>query len=62
MVMVDGDTFQLPAGFSVQDSKVDDGKYAYMFEFVTPKGDTALSSLATYSVKDGTITTSTDVQ
>ena len=62
MVMVDGDTFQLPAGFSVQDSKVDDGKYAYMFEFVTPKGDTALSSLATYNVKDGTITTSTDVQ
>lgn len=62
LLRVDGDTFTLPDGFRVADDNVGDGKYGYMFEFVTPKGDTALSQVASFSIKDGKITTSNEMQ
>ena len=62
LVQVDGETFQLKEGFQVADDEVGDGKYGYMFEFVTPKGDSALSQVASFSITDGKITTSSEMQ
>ena len=61
-VQVDGETFTLQQGFRVADDEVGDGKYGYMFEFVTPKGDSALSEAASFSIKNGKITASNEMQ
>ncbi len=62
LVRADGETFQLQDGFKVADDEVGDGKYGYMFEFVTPKGDSALSAVASFSIQQGKITTSNEMQ
>ena len=57
--LVDRDTFQLADGFSVKDEALADGTYAYIFDFITPNGDYAMSDMATYELKSGNITTTT---
>jgi len=59
---VEVDTFRLKEGFGVKDEEVGDGTYMYFFEFVTPKGTSATSDMATFKIENGEITTSTDVQ
>ena len=55
---VDVDTFTIGDNPQVKDEQVGDGMYAYFFEFVDPLNNTALSSMVTYTISGGQITTS----
>ena len=60
--LVDRDSFTLGSDFAVKNEKLADGTYAYVFDFITPTGDYAMSDMATYRVKNGEITSSVDAQ
>ncbi len=55
--MADIDTFQLSENFQIRDTKLKDGTYAYVFDFITPTDDTAMSAMAFYEIKQGEVTT-----
>lgn len=60
-IEVDVDTFTVSGKLKLDDESVGDGLYGYMFEFVTPQNTSALSDLATYTIKDGSITTAVGI-
>ena len=55
--LIDRDTFQLAPSFGIEDEQLTDGTYAYIFDFITPTDDYAMSDMATFELKDGNITT-----
>jgi len=55
---VDAATFQLGEHFAVTDEPLPDGTYGYVFDFITPTGDYAMSGMAFYELQKGDITTS----
>ena len=57
VVLVDADTFEIGDKPTVSDEPLEDGTYAYIFDFITPTDDYAMSDLATYELKNGNITT-----
>ena len=57
---VEVDTFTIGEHPQVKDEELGDGTYAYCFEFISPKEDSATSQLVTFTVEDGNITTSVD--
>ena len=57
VVLVDAETFTLGDNTTVSDEKLEDGTYGYVFDFITPTDDYAMSDLATYEIKNGNITT-----
>ena len=57
---VEVDTFRLGAHPEVRDEEVGDGKYGYLFEFIAPAGESALSDVAVFEIENGDITTSVE--
>ena len=57
---VEVDTFRLGAHPAVRDEEVGDGKYGYLFEFIAPMGESALSSFAIFEIDNGDIMTSVE--
>ena len=55
---VEGETFTVNDNTTVTDSTLGDGNYAYRFEFISPDGNSTMSALVVFTVKDGKITTS----
>ncbi len=59
---VEVDTFQIGANPQIKDEKLGDGRYGYAFEFVTPTEESALSNFILFTISNGEITTTVDVQ
>ena len=57
VALIDAETFTLGESPTVSDEPLGDGTYAYVFDFITPTGDYAMSDLASYELKNGEITT-----
>ena len=57
VALIDAETFTLGDNPTVSDEPLGDGTYAYVFDFITPTGDYAMSDLASYELKNGEITT-----
>ena len=57
---VEVETFTIGEHPTVKDEELGDGTYAYCFEFISPKEDSATSQLVMFTVENGTITTSVD--
>ena len=57
---VEVDTFRIGAHPEVRDEEVGDGKYGYLFEFIAPAGESALSDVAVFEIENGDITTSVE--
>jgi len=61
LTAVDVETFTIGDHPKFADENLGDSEYAYFFEFVTPTGETALSKLVQFSVRNGDIFTSVDI-
>lgn len=60
---VEVDTFTVGDNPQVKDEQLDDGKYGYCFEFVSPTADdSALSNFILFTIEKGQITTDVSVQ
>ena len=59
---VEVDTFTIGDDPQIKDESLGDGSYAYAFEFVSPKEETALSAMILFTVANGEIITTVDVQ
>ena len=59
---VEVDTFTIGDNPQITDEAIGDGSYAYAFEFVTPTGDSAMSSFVLFTVANGEITTTVDAE
>ena len=57
---VEIDTFRIGNHPAVRDEEVGDGTYGYLFEFVAPAGESALSDIAVFEIDSGGITTSVE--
>ena len=57
-VPVDGETFTIGDAPKISDENLKDGSYGYMFEFVSPNGDSALSKVVQFILNKGNITAS----
>ena len=57
---VEVDTFRLGSHPEVRDEEVGDGTYGYLFEFVAPAGESALSDIAIFEIENGDITTTVE--
>ena len=57
---VEVDTFRLGSHPVVRDEEVGDGTYGYLFEFVAPAGESALSNFAVFEIEKGDIVTSVE--
>ena len=55
---VDGETFTIGDTPKVSDENLKDGSYGYMFEFVSPNGESALSKVVQFVLNNGKFTTS----
>ena len=55
---VNAESFTLDKDPTVQDGKLKDDRYGYLFEFLAPNGDSALSKLIQFVIKGGTVNTS----
>ena len=53
----EGETFTIGDKPQVKDENLADGTYGYLFEFISPNGDSALSKLVEFALKKGKITT-----
>lgn len=62
LTQVEVDTFQIGEDPQVKDEALGDGTYAYAFEFMSPTEESALSELILFTVANGEITTTVDVQ
>ena len=51
-------TFTVSENTTVSDTTLGDGEYFYLFEFVSPDGDSTMSKTVMFTVQDGKITTS----
>ena len=61
LTAVDVETFTIGDHPKFADENLGDSEYAYFFEFRTPTGETALSKIVQFSVKNGDIFTSVDI-
>ena len=59
---VEVDTFQIGEDPQIKDEKLGDGTYGYAFEFVSPTEESALSEFVIFTIINGEITTTVDVQ
>ncbi|MBQ3337383.1 MAG: clostripain, partial [Selenomonadaceae bacterium] len=59
---VEVDTFQIGENPQIKDEKLGDGTYGYAFEFVSPTEESALSEFVIFTITNGEITTTVDVQ
>ncbi len=59
---VEVDTFQIGENPQIKDEKLGDGTYGYAFEFVSPTEESALSDFVIFTITNGEITTTVDVQ
>lgn len=57
---VEVDTFTIGNHPVLKEEQVGDGLYGYLFEFITPGGDSALSTVVQFTVEGENITTSVD--
>ena len=57
---VEVDTFRLGSHPGVRDEEVGDGMYGYLFEFIAPAGESALSNFAVFEIENGDIVTSVE--
>lgn len=63
LTQVEVDTFTIGDNPQIKDEPLGDGSYGYMFEFVTPiAGQSALSNVILFTISNGEITTTVDVQ
>ena len=61
-VQVEVETFTIGNNPTVTDENLPDGRYGYLFEFVSPTEDSALSRLVHFDIEGGEITTMIDVE
>ncbi len=54
------ETFTIGDKPQVKDEKLGDGSYGYLFEFISPSGDSALSKMVEFVLEKGQITTNVD--
>lgn len=54
---VEGETFTIKDTPTVKDENLSDGSYGYLFELISPNGDSALSKVVEFVLKNGKITT-----
>lgn len=57
---VEVDTFTIGDQPTLAEENMGDGVYGYCFEFMTPAGDSALSKLVQFTIKDGQIVTAVE--
>lgn len=57
LVAVEAETFRIGSHPVVEDEELGDGTYGYMFEFLAPTGESALSEIAVFNIEGGNITT-----
>lgn len=57
LAAVEAETFRIGSHPVVEDEELGDGTYGYMFEFLAPTGESALSEIAVFNIKGGNITT-----
>lgn len=57
LAAVEAETFRIDRHPVVEDEELGDGTYGYMFEFLAPTGESALSEIAVFNIEDGNITT-----
>ncbi len=57
---VDGDTFTVEDKPKIADGELKDGRYGYLFEFISPNGGSALSTLVQFALKKGKVTTTVE--
>ena len=60
LTVVEAETFQIGSHPKVEDEELGDGTYGYLFEFLAPTGESALSEMAVFNIEDGNITTFTE--
>jgi hypothetical protein len=54
---VEVETFTIGDKPQVKDENLGDGSYGYLFEFISPNGDSALSQMVEFVLNKGQITT-----
>ena len=59
---VEVDTFTIGENPQIKDEELGDGTYSYCFEFVSPTEESALSALVMFTIENGEITTTVDVE
>ena len=57
LAAVEAETFRIGSHPVVEDEELGDGTYGYMFEFLAPTGESALSEIAVFNIEGGNITT-----
>lgn len=57
LAAVEAETFRIGSHPAVEDEELGDGTYGYMFEFLAPTGESALSEIAVFNIEGGNITT-----
>ena len=57
LAAVEAETFQIGSHPAVEDEELGDGTYCYIFEFLAPTGESALSEIAVFNIEGGNITT-----
>ncbi len=57
---VEVDTFRIGSHPTVADEEVGDGKYGYLFEFLAPTDESALSHIVSFEIENGVIMTSVE--
>ena len=57
LAAVEAETFQIGSHPAVEDEELGDGTYGYIFEFLAPTGESALSEIAVFNIEGGNITT-----
>ena len=57
LAAVEAETFRIGSHPVVEDEELGDGTYGYIFEFLAPTGESALSEIAVFNIEGGNITT-----
>ena len=57
LAAVEAETFRIGSHPVVEDEELGDGTYGYMFEFLAPTGESALSEIAVFNIEGGNIMT-----
>jgi len=57
LAAVEAETFRIDSHPAVEDEELGDGTYGYIFEFLAPTGESALSEIAVFNIEGGNITT-----
>ena len=57
LAAVEAETFRIGSHPAVEDEELGDGTYGYIFEFLAPTGESALSEIAVFNIEGGNITT-----